>query len=115
MGKRAFRRQGLNLGRKRLGYHKDLRSQHWSARTTNDKKFEYSRLESKFFLHYLSEESETERLHFVSLGQAIIYLKIVPGQVLDPADLPRTQAFRICETIKIVVITEHEKFMLATF
>ncbi len=33
---------------------------------------------------------------------------------MGPPDLPRTQAFRVRETLEVVVVCKHENFMLAT-
>ncbi len=32
---------------------------------------------------------------------------------MGPPDLPRTQAFRVYETLEVVVVCKHENFMLA--
>ena len=51
----------------------------------------------------------------ICLALTIINPKMIPEEFLGPTDLPGAQTFRIYKTAKVVVIGEHENFVLATF
>ena len=51
----------------------------------------------------------------ICFALTIIDPKMIPGELLGPTDLPGAQTLRIHEAAWVVVIDEHENFVLATF
>ena len=52
---------------------------------------------------------------FISFALSIINLEVVSWQLLSPPDLSGAQAFYIHKALEVVVVYEHENFILATF
>ncbi len=70
-------------------------------------------LEGLFFLSTPLEVSRQGISSSISFVLLIIDPEVVSWQFLRPPDLLKAQAFRIYETLEVVVVCKHENFMLA--
>lgn len=81
-------------------------------RTAAGEGFEFSQLEDLPPGRGSSEEIGTKLRSSISFAFTMVNSKVVSRELLSPADVSRAQARRIHESTEVVVVSQHDNFML---
>lgn len=81
-------------------------------RTAAGEGFEFSQLEDLPPGWGFSEEIGTKLSSSISFVLTMVNSKVVSRELLSPADVSRAQALHIRESTEVVVISQHDNFML---